>query len=304
MNRIEQASFERPCPVCGATRYAPFADERIDPGKVTEFTYASRKEPEFMCLRLVRCEECDLVYTPTPPGPSFLSEAYAKASFDSGGEAIDAASTYAKALWRHVEKLPHRHAAVDVGAGSGPLLPRLRAMGFDPVIGIEPSRAAIQAAPPEIRPLLREGMFGPEILSGMKISLVCSFMTLEHIADPTGFVRNVHKLLEPGGLIAIVVHNWRGVVNRLLGLRSPIIDVEHLQLFSPRALETMLSASGYTAIDIGSITNAYPLSYWLRLSPFPEAMKSWLTAMANRISVAHINVPLPVGNLLAIGRKL
>jgi SAM-dependent methyltransferase len=299
----EQANFERPCPVCGSTRYSRFADEKIDPCKVTEFTYASRKQPEFMCLRLVRCEECDLVYTPTPPEPSFLSEAYARASFDSGREAIDAAHTYARAMQRHIEKLPHRHAAVDVGAGSGPLLPRLKAMGFDPVTGIEPSRAAIQAAPPEIRSLLKEGIFSSELLSGMRISLVCSFMTLEHISDPAEFVRSVYKLLEPGGLIAIVVHNWRGVVNRTLGLRSPIIDVEHLQLFSPRALETMLSNSGYTGIDIGKITNAYPLSYWLRLSPFPEAMRGWLMGMAKRTSVADINIPLPVGNLLAIGRK-
>jgi hypothetical protein len=34
---------ERPCPACGNRAYAPFADEHLDPERVSEFTYASRK---------------------------------------------------------------------------------------------------------------------------------------------------------------------------------------------------------------------------------------------------------------------
>lgn len=294
---------ERECPVCHSRSYVPFADERIDPKMVGALTYASRKPPEFMCLRLVRCTTCDLVYAPSPPAEDFLHAAYADADFDSGPEAIAAAKTYAGALELHMHAIKGRHAAVDVGAGSGPLLPFLQAQGFSPVIGIEPSRAAIDAAPPAVRPLLREGMFSTSMLVGETPSLICSFMTLEHLHDPGNFVTTAHSLLEPGGALAIVVHNWRAPLNRVLGLRSPIIDVEHLQLFSPNALRELLQQAGFESINLSPIRNAYPLRYWLRLTPVPATAKRWTLSLLERLGLADFNVAMNVGNLLAVGIK-
>jgi len=256
-----------------------------------------------MCLRLVRCTTCDLVYTPSPPTEDFLHVAYADADFDSGPEATAAAKTYADALGPHVQQLAGRNAAVDVGAGSGPLLPWLLNQGFSPVIGIEPSRAAIDAAPPAVRSLLKEGMFSVFMLKGETISLICSAMTLEHLPDPGDFVATAHSLLEPGGAIAIVVHNWRAPLNRLLGLRSPIIDVEHLQLFSPKALRELLERAGFERIALSSIHNAYPLRYWLRLTPLPEPAKKIVFGLLERFGLVDRYLTINVGNMLAVGIK-
>lgn len=296
-------SHERACPVCHGRTHAPFADERIDPSRVGTLTYASRKPPEFMCLRLVRCTRCDLVYAPTPPAEDFLHSAYAEADFDSGPEAVAAARTYSKALAPHVARLAGRRAAVDVGAGSGPLLPWLQQCGFSPVIGIEPSRAAIDAAPPAVRPLLRKGVFSADILEGVTPSLICSFMTLEHLPDPGAFVATAHRLLEARGALAVVVHDWRAPLNRLLGLKSPIIDVEHLQLFSPRALRTLLERAGFDAIELRPIRNAYPLRYWVRLTPLPSALKRLALGLLNALGLADRSLALNVGNMLAVGIK-
>lgn len=296
-------NIERACPVCHGRSYAPFADERIDPERVGALTYASRKPPEFMCLRLVRCTTCDLVYAPSPPEEDFLHAAYADADFDSGLEATAAAKTYSDALEPHIQKLAGRNAAVDVGAGSGPLLPWLQSQGFTPVIGIEPSRAAIDAAPPDVRSLLREGMFSASMLNGDAPSLICSFMTLEHLQDPGGFAATTHSLLEPGGAIAVVVHDWRAPLNRLLGLRSPIIDVEHLQLFSPKALRELLERAGFERIALSPIRNAYPLRYWLRLTPLPEFMKKVAIGLLERFGIADYCFAMNVGNILAVGIK-
>lgn len=294
---------ERPCPVCTSRDYAKFADERIEEGKLGEFSYASRKMPEFMCLRLVRCKECDLVYAPTPPAFEVLHSEYANASFDSAPEAIAAAKSYAHALKPFFARLPHRHAAVDVGAGSGPLLPLLEAEGFEPVLGIEPSAAAIEAAPETVRRQLREGMFSPEIINDVKPSLICSFMTLEHIDDPGIFVRQAWDLLEPGGMLAVVVHDWKAPLNRLLGMRSPIIDVEHLQLFSRKAMKNLFSSAGFQDIELKSLRNSYPFRYWMRLTPLPQGMKRGLTGALAKTGLADKTVSLNVGNILAVGYK-
>lgn len=294
---------ERACPVCHGRSYKRFADERIDPERLGPLSYASRKPPEFMCLRLVRCTTCDLVYAPTPPAEDFLHAVYADAGFDSGPEAMAAAKTYAKALEPHLRDLIGRNAAVDVGAGSGPLLPWLVNQGFAPVIGIEPSQAAIDAAPQAVRPLLKEGMFSASMLDGEHPSLICSFMTLEHLPDPGDFVTTAHDLLEPGGAVAVVVHNWRAPLNRLLGLRSPIIDVEHLQLFSPQALRELFQKTGFERITLTPIRNAYPLRYWLRLTPLPAFAKKLVISLLERIGLADCNLAMNVGNMLAVGYK-
>lgn len=303
MATLSHSSEERTCPVCGSRSYLSFAEERIDPGKITEFSYASRKQPEYMCLRLVHCADCDLVYAPSPPSAEYLSTAYAEADYDSSQEAQAAARTYAQALRPYVDKLPGRQAAVDVGAGSGPLLPWLRESGFNPVIGIEPSRAAIAASPPTVRPMLLEGMFSPDLLSDISISLLCSFMTLEHLSDPARFAKTAFQLLEPGGMLAVVVHNWRAPVNRLLGLRSPIIDLEHLQLFSPRSIHCLLSDTGFVSIRQHSISNAYTLGYWLRLTPLPVKLKMHVADILDSLGLSDNQIRLPVGNMLAIGIK-
>jgi SAM-dependent methyltransferase len=298
-----QACGERACPVCGGRSHAHFADECVDPCKISDFTYASRKQPEFMCLRLVRCIECDLVYAPAPPSTDFLLTAYLEAAYDSGPEAQAAACSYAKALTPYIERLAGRNAAVDVGAGSGPLLPWLRERGFNPVIGIEPSRNAIEAGPPEVRSMLREGMFSPALLADVRPSLLCSFMTLEHMGDPREFVSSAYELLEPGGVLAVVVHNRRAPLNRLLGLRSPIIDVEHLQLFSPQSVRTLLERAGFVSIDLQSIRNTYPLRYWLCLTPLPAIVRTGIAGILDRIGLSDTQFSLRVGNMLAVGTK-
>lgn len=293
----------RVCPVCGSASHINYAKEHIVPERVNEFTYASRKQPEFMCLQLVRCCSCNLIYAPNPPDTVFLSVAYADAAFDSGTEAQCAAQSYIHELAPYLEKHTNKNAAVDVGAGSGPLLPLLSKIGFRTVIGIEPSRAAINAAPESVRSMLREGMFGPELLEGIKPSLICSFMTLEHMHEPGSFVETAYNILEPGGKIALVVHNWQGLLNQTLGLRSPIIDVEHLQLFNPSSVNTLLIHGGFENIKIKSICNSYPISYWLRLTPLPSILKGVIEVALRKLRISEIKLPMRVGNIMAVGTK-
>lgn len=303
MKGIRRVTNSRACPVCGSTNHMNYADEHIDLERISDFTYASRKQPEFMCLKLVRCVNCNLVYAPNPPDREFLSAAYADAAYDSSYEAQCAARSYAAALSPYVTNLRNKTAAVDVGAGSGPFLPWLVDIGFQSVIGIEPSHAAINAAPASVRPMLREGMFGAELLNDVKPSLICSFMTLEHIEDPSAFLKTAYTLLEPGGMVALVVHNWQGFLNRVLGLRSPIIDVEHLQLFNPSSVTVLLKNSGFENIKVKPICNQYPLRYWLRLTPLPPSLKRLIDRAFTTFSLSHRQLSMPVGNILAIGTK-
>ena len=292
----------RPCPVCRAREHVLFLEERLRPEACTSLTYASRKTPEFMCHRLLRCLNCDAVYAARPPDEAFLGQAYGQADYDSREEAAFAAGTYARALAPFLAGLD-RTLALDVGAGDGAMLAEYRKLGFGRVVGVEPSLAAIAAAPPEIREFLRPGLFSPDLAGDLKPNLVSSFMTLEHLRDPGDFLRSARGLLAPGGLAAVVVHNRRAALNRLLGRWSPIIDVEHLQLFSPQAVERLFTLAGFGQVRVVRLKNRYPLGYWLRLAPLPAGIKNRLLGLAGQTGLSRAAMSFNVGNILAVGRK-
>jgi len=303
MELSQPTTIERPCPICASKQYLHFANETLDEKKLTSFSYASRKQPEFMCLHLVTCSQCSLVYAPSPPTSNFLLKSYCDADYDSNDEARCAAKSYAKALKPYIKKLKLRCGAVDVGAGNGLLLPWLLKFGFKSVLGIEPSAKAIDAAPASIKPMLKQGMFDSGMINKLDLSLICSFMTLEHIDNPKEFVTSAYQSLQQEGMIAIVVHNRQGFLNRVLGLKSPIIDIEHLQLYNRDSIYYLLKSSGFKEIKIQSISNSYPLKYWLRLMPLPDKLKKWIDQLLQKLSISTIKIPLRVGNILAVGYK-
>ncbi|PIK73371.1 methyltransferase type 12, partial [Methylobacterium frigidaeris] len=135
------------------------------------------------------------------------------------------------------------------------------------------------------------------------LSLVCCFQTLEHVPDPRGLTQAAYDLLRPGGLIAFVTHDYRAPINRLLGRRSPIIDIEHMQLFCPASLRRLLDEAGFGEIATGAIRNRYPLRYWLRLLPLPGPLKPSALAAAEALGLGRRSVGLNVGNLLSVARK-
>jgi hypothetical protein len=99
----------------------------------------------------------------------------------------------------------------------------------------------------------------------------------------------------------IVCHDRRAPLNRLLGMRSPIIDIEHLQLFSQASARSLLERAGFEGVEVRRIANRYPLHYWLKLAPLPRRLKGALVGGARRGSLRSLSLSLPVGNLSVTG---
>ncbi len=292
----------RSCPTCGSDDESTvFAEQRLELGDLDESAFASRKRPEHMRLRLVLCPVCDLVYASPVPAAEALAHAYEQASFDSAEEAKYAARTYAEEIGPLLPLLPERRGALDVGTGEGAFLAELLRLGFEDVAGVEPSSAPIEAAAPAVAPLIRQGTFGPGVRPPDSLSLVTCFQTIEHVPDPAEFVRDASALLRTGGLLVIVCHDRRALINRAMGLRSPIVDIEHQQLFSPRSIEELLRRGGLRDVGSRAIRNRYPIRYWARLSPLPDGPQRYLNAALERAGLATRPLTLPVGNRICWG---
>jgi SAM-dependent methyltransferase len=302
--RVEISLAARNCPICARSdKSTVFAESNVDVAKLDAFAFASRKLPEYMHWRLMECRRCDLLYASPAPDSPALASAYGEAAFDSGLEAGFAARTYAELLPAIRRRIPDLDGALDIGTGDGVFLAQLLGAGFTNVVGVEPSSAPIAAAAPSVRPLIRQAIFRAEDFAPESYSLVTCFQTLEHVPDPLGIVTGIYRILKPGGGILFVVHNRRALSARILGRRSPIFDVEHLQLFSQQSLRRLVTAAGYVDAKVGYLLNRYPLRYWVRLLPFPRRVKGRLIGMLNRTAVGAAVVPLPAGNEYIVAFK-
>ncbi len=295
----------RSCPVCNTESSAAklFLKQNIDPSRMSAFSFASRKLPEFMCHQLVQCPTCDLVYANEPPDQAVLAHAYHVSDFDSSQEADDAAAAYERAVQPVLSGLRNMDAALEIGTGTGVFLDVLKTRGFKTLVGVEPSSAAIATAPAHRQAWIHETIFRESDFQPESFDFICCFMTLEHVRDPHEIVSAASRLLRPGGAIALVTHDYRSGINRLLGRRSPIIDIEHMQLFSPRSIKQLLERNGFESIGVNSFKNRYALRYWMRLLPLGVGPKQSMIRGLDALGMADIKLSFNVGNMLSFGYR-
>jgi SAM-dependent methyltransferase len=293
----------RACPICGSADGDAFAEANIDVDSLGSFAFASRKLPEYMHHRLVLCRSCDLLYANPAPDPSFLDGAYRDAAFDASDESHYASRTYAAFLQKFIEHLPDRLGALDIGAGDGAFVEQLLRLGFENIVGVEPSAAPVALAKLETRPLLRQAPFHASDFALASLRLVTCFQTLEHVFDPLQLCKDSFALLKPGGALLMVCHDRDALLTRVLGLKSPIFDIEHLQLFSPRSIRSLFARAGFSRIEVHTIVNRYPINYWARVFPLPRRLKPLALRLVRASGLGAITLAAPVGNLAVIGYK-
>ena len=258
--------------------------------------------PEFMSHAMVRCMGCDLVYVNCPPSQKELAENYHVADYDSAEEAEHAADSYIASIRPTLARLSGRLSdALEIGTGTAAFLARLKDHGVANVVGVEPSLAAIDAAPAERKAWIREGIFEEADFAPASFDLITCFMTLEHVQDPGKLVAAALRLLRPGGAFVSVTHDYRGWVNRALARRSPIVDIEHMQLFSARSSRALLATRGFEDVEAHAFANAYRPSYWMRLAPLPRKPKQVIIGLIRQTPLDALRLPFNVGNTMTVG---
>lgn len=293
----------RVCPLCGGEDARVLVEATLDEGRLTASAFASRKLPEYMHSRMVECNLCGMLYANPVLRQETLADAYKDASFDSGAESRLAAVTYSTLIKPHLAAMPSRTSALDIGAGDGAFVEELLALGFTDVAGVEPSKAPIEAAKPAIRGYLKCGVFAAEEFSPGSLDLITCFQVIEHVWDPVKITNDALSLLKPGGLFFIVAHDRRAFSARVMGTKSPIFDVEHLQLFDKPTSAALLRNAGFDSIKVGGVRNKYPVDYWIKLFPLPGAVKSAVRRVAEISGIGQRLLSLPAGNLAVVGQR-
>ena len=291
------------CPICHTM------DNAIElyPAKLSEAafnpeTFSARRLPDRVHYRIVRCSSCGLVRSDPVADPRIQAELYAKASFDYAEEVSNLRATYGRYLAKLAALGARKGALLEIGGGNGFLLEEALAQGYSEVTGVEPSAAAIASADPAIRPHIMCDLMRPGLFVAGQFDVVCMFQTFDHITDPNALLDECFRVLKPGGFLLCLNHNVDAPSARLLGERSPIVDVEHPFLYSPKTMARVAGAHGFVVADAGPARNRVTVRYLAWLAPLPGTIKRRALAWLKGARIGRVTISVPLGNLYFIAR--
>jgi SAM-dependent methyltransferase len=292
------------CPICDTDQAdqevyaANFSEEDLTPE-----VFSARRRPDRLHYRMVRCGRCGLLRSSPILPAGALARLYEGSHFTYGVEAAFARRTYGHYLRRAGRWSKANGALLEIGCGNGFFLDEALEQGYRSVAGVEPSAEAIALASDAVRPHISPGLYRPGLFSPGSFDVICAFQVFDHVPDPASVLRAVREDLREGGLALFINHDAGGVLNRLLGESSPIVDIEHTVLFDKSSMRLLLERCGFTVRDVFSVRNTYPLDYWCRLAPLPASLKPKLDRLLSATGAGKLPITLGAGNLGVIASK-
>jgi len=230
---------------------------------------------------LVQCTQCGLVYQNPRPTPAEIGEHY-PLEYESYADVV----VGKKRNWLLQQALDHgsrkrvrfvtRHKPqggrlLDIGCAAGAFMLGMEAHGGWQTFGVELSEDVALLARSrhglEVLPgTLEQASFGDAVFDA-----VTMWDVFEHLHDPAGSLREVHRVLKPGGLLLLRVPNLASWDAELFGEYWAGLDApRHLYIFTPDTLERMLTQADFDVLDHSSAIGSY--------TTFALSVRFWLTA--------------------------
>jgi len=133
---------------------------------------------------------------------------------------------------------------LEIGCAKGYFLNCAKELGAE-AFGVELNEANVEIA----RRIHGKNIYDCDLfelkLRDESFDVVYTRDVIEHIHEPTPFLKEISRLVKPGGLVFMETHNIDGLIHRIVrGKHTCIFGFEHPVHWSPKTLSLALSKSG------------------------------------------------------------
>jgi len=242
-----------------------------------------RLEPESQDCFVVRCSRCGLVYLNPRPSRDRIGiyyppnyQANMLNLLGKGKTNVIARLGFGMVRRR---RTPSKKTGrlLDVGCSNGAYLAAMREKGWD-VEGVELDGDAVEYARNSRSLKVTQGYVEEALgqLAGSNFDVVTMWHVLEHVFDPAAALKQIHRVLKPGGAVMLEVPNYASpLVSLFKRYWFPMDIPRHLYQFTPASIKTMLTRAGFKSIQVKGV-------------PSPEAIV-WSAAAARQASPIDFN---------------
>lgn len=222
--------------------------------------------------KIVKCENCGLVFRSTLPTDDELKSLYSENLFADEVrknyymEDEDTNTTNAAANLKITERYKRNGRILDVGCGFGTFLSVAEKNGWE-VWGNEISRYAAEYAGKKVKAKIYSGDFLKEELPKEYFDVITMWDFIEHVCDPFENILRARKLLFKSGTLFISTGDIASFLAKILGKHWKLVKPEqHLYYFSPESISQLLAKAGFEVIEIMHRGRYFNLEYLIKSS--------------------------------------
>ena len=219
---------------------------------------------------MVRCLECGFIYQNPRPSEKERLKSYqdylpqTAAEIEAWGRMMEPVFRKAADLIEH--SMP-RGRLLDVGTGYGFFPALMHARGWE-VMGLEASsRGARYGQKRWGVPILAQP-WEKASFHEKEFDVVTALYVIEHLPDPLAFLREVHRIVRPGGMIVLRYPHTTPIkdILSIIRIKNYLYHLPfHLSDFSPTSMRRALTKAGFAQIKtiVGGFTAPpYPAGQW------------------------------------------
>jgi len=160
--------------------------------------------------------------------------------------------------------IPRRGKLLEVGSYCGIFLNRIRADGWE-VMGVEPDAAAAGYARQKFGLEISGHLLPDPNLPDDAFDAVVMLHVIEHMPDPSGNLREVCRVLKPGGVLVVETPRFDSLMFKLLGRRERSVCNcnGHIYFFTVPTLRRLLEKNGFEVIRVELVGRTLTLDRFL-----------------------------------------
>ncbi|OFV94883.1 MAG: hypothetical protein A3F68_01640 [Acidobacteria bacterium RIFCSPLOWO2_12_FULL_54_10] len=205
-----------------------------------------------------------------------------------------------KSKWGKIQRLMVSGGRfLDIGCGRGTLVQKARAEGYE-AYGIERNASPQHTEPHIFYKDLSECAFPDN-----HFQTIILFHVLEHLREPVETLREIRRILQPGGWLFLAVPNFGGAQARASGRDWFHLDLpRHLWHFNKRSLAKLLEQNGFHVQRTSTYSFEYDwygtLQSWMNRAMGDENLLYAILKGERRFSAVGKIMRLAVASLLAL----
>ena len=238
----------RNCPNCGQDDFEVLFDSNMGENDFQEGIETVYMLPGGKYGRHVKCRNCHLIYVNPIEKASKINQDYSKR------ESIDASTIRrsrlhaTKSQVELIKKYKNGTSLLDIGCGEGFFLFNASKAGYV-TKGIELSQDAAEYAKREFSLDVEANPLEELQLMENHFDVVTLWVVLEHVPYPLPILKEVHRILKPGGLLAVSTPNIESIFAKILGKRWWELRRVHINQFTMKTLMDIFKNAGFKNVS-------------------------------------------------------